>query len=155
MAKPGPKRTPNALKIARGNPGHYPINDREPKIVGEIGDCPDWLVPEAKKKWEKTIKSLEDSGVLTGVDGYALAIYCDTWAHWKAATRRLHQDGYTIEGVKGGDVKHPVAQVVKDCAALCLRFQNEFGMTPSSRSSIRIPEKPKVDDKAGKARFFK
>jgi phage terminase small subunit len=51
--KPGPKPKPTELKIIEGNPGKRPLNKNEPRPPRLSPQCPNWLLPEAKKEWKR------------------------------------------------------------------------------------------------------
>jgi len=53
MAITGPKPKPTAIKILEGNPGKRPLNLNEPKPLQIAPECPDWLLAEAKKEWNR------------------------------------------------------------------------------------------------------
>ena len=49
----GRKPKPTAVKKLEGNPGKRKLNSKEPVPAKGIPACPDWLMPEAKKEWER------------------------------------------------------------------------------------------------------
>lgn len=63
--------------------------------------CPDWLMPEAKKEWERLAELMNQMGVLTEVDMAAFAAYCQSYARWKEAQEHITSDGATFETVCG------------------------------------------------------
>ena len=48
----GRKPKPTALKKLEGNPGKRKLNTKEPIPAKGMLNCPEWLLPEAKKEWE-------------------------------------------------------------------------------------------------------
>lgn len=62
MAIRGRKPKPTALKVLEGNPGHRPLNKREPMPKGRLPRCPDWLEEDAKKEWKRLGKILAEMG---------------------------------------------------------------------------------------------
>ena len=52
MAVRGRKPKPTALKVLEGNPGHRPLNKKEPMPKGKLPRCPEWLEDDAKKEWK-------------------------------------------------------------------------------------------------------
>ena len=50
MAIRGRKPKPTALKVLEGNPGHRPLNKKEPMPKGKLPRCPEWLEDDAKKE---------------------------------------------------------------------------------------------------------
>ena len=61
----GGKPKPTAVKMLEGNPGKRKLNTKEPVLAKGMPDCPDWLIPEAKKDWERLAKSVNQMDVLT------------------------------------------------------------------------------------------
>lgn len=70
------------------------IQERSPKMsVTEILDgfpaltcppeAPDWLLPEAKRAWDRVSKALVSKKMLTMLDLTALASCCQNYARWK------------------------------------------------------------------------
>ena len=56
----GRKPKPTALKKLEGNPGKRKLNTKEPMPGKGMPDCPKWLLPEAKKEWERLCVKLSD-----------------------------------------------------------------------------------------------
>lgn len=140
MGLRGPQPDPTALKIAKGNPRGKPLNKREPIPVGLVDGCPSWLDEASRATWDELRPQLEAMGVLTRIDGHALAKYCDLWTRWKAEKKFLDENGSTYETVdKAGNVKHyrrPQLDNYHKLAAALARAEQSFGLTPSSRSGI-------------------
>ena len=64
----GRKPKPTAVKKLEGNPGKRKLNSKEPVPAKGMPTCPDWLMPEAKKEWERLAELMNQMGVLTEVD---------------------------------------------------------------------------------------
>ncbi len=147
MGKRGPPPDPTALKILRGNPGHYPLNKNEPKADGRPL-CPSWLLPEAKRKWRSLVPQLRVLGVATKVDGDALAQYCQVWARWKDAEEFIAKHGPVISiRDEAGNIKYlaqvPQVSIAQHLLTIMRNLQREFGMTASARSQIHVEQAPK------------
>ena len=93
MAVRGRKPKPTALKVLEGNPGHRPLNKKEPMPKGRLPRCPDWLEDDAKKEWKRLGKVLAEMGMLTHLDMMAFAGYCQAYARWKGAEEFITQHG--------------------------------------------------------------
>ena len=52
----GRKPKPTAVKKLEGNPGKRKLNTKEPVPAKGMPACSDWLMPEAKKEWERLAK---------------------------------------------------------------------------------------------------
>ena len=145
MGRRGPPPKPTRLKLLAGNPGKRRLNRREPQPPSDAPRCPKWLSPQAKSVWKRVAPVLKRMGVLTQVDGDALAGYCQTFARWKAAEEFLvqHGDVYPVRDA-GGRVKFmqqfPQVSIARNLLQLLKGFQQELGMTPSARSRIELPE---------------
>lgn len=68
----GRKSKPTAVKKPEGNPGKRKLNMKEPILEKGMSECPEWLLPEAKKEWERLADLMNQIGVLTEVDMAAL-----------------------------------------------------------------------------------
>ncbi len=157
MGRRGPPPQPTHLRVLRGNPGKRAINRREPSPSLATPVCPRWLRPEAKSAWRRMIPRLAGMRILTHVDQDALAAYCQIYARWKAAEEFIAQHGevYPVRDEKGNVRRMKVYPQVSIAAGLLqmLRFyQQEFGMTPSSRS--RVQEIPNLYMDPDEERFF-
>lgn len=66
-------------------------------------DCPDWLDEEAKAAWGRLIPMLQAMGVLSRIDGGALARYCVYWSRWRKAEEFIQKNGdvYPIKDDSG------------------------------------------------------
>ena len=49
----GRKPKSTAIKKLEGNPGKRKWNTKEPIPTKGMPDCPGWLLPDAKKEWER------------------------------------------------------------------------------------------------------
>jgi len=141
----GRKPIPTNLKILRGNPGRRPLPKNEPEISAGIPDPPKHLGGKAKKEWKRITPELARAGLLTKIDGTALAAYCDCFAQWAEASAKIKKQGMTIETEKNGPVISPYLKISNAAVDRMRQFLVEFGMTPSSRSKVKAapaPEKP-------------
>ena len=119
--------------------------------------CPLWLDADAKGKWKQLAPKLSRAGILSSVDGDALAAYCQAWSRWKEAEEYLQKNG-SVLAIKGdaGKVKYlqqvPQVGIAKGLLQVLLRYQNEFGITPASRSNVTVTHPHRAT--GSKARFF-
>lgn len=121
--KRGPKPKPTALKILEGAQPCR-INGDEPAIVPGSTEPPDWMTPEsyslALELWNEVVPILAAGRVLSVGDRANLILLCLLYREWRTDL---------------GDRK-AIDQFV--------RLSLEFGLTPSSRSRIKVAaEKPK------------
>jgi P27 family predicted phage terminase small subunit len=141
----GPKPKPTCLKILNGEPNKRRINFAEPKPSLKRPHCPSFLSKEAKKEWRRIAPQLERSGVLSKIDGAALAAYCTAWARWVDAERILQKSGVLVKAPSGFPMQSPLLAIANKAMHQMVKILTEFGMTPSSRSRIRIDDSGSED----------
>jgi P27 family predicted phage terminase small subunit len=144
----GRKPKPTTLKVLAGNPGKRPLNRAEPQVAQGLPDCPAFLDDEAKAKWFRTAGLLHDMGLLTKADRSALAAYCTAYSRWVAAEAEVRKYGAVVlTPVKRIPMKSPYLCVAEAALETMRKFMVEFGLTPFSRSRIRvIGEGPAADE---------
>lgn len=135
---------PTALKLVQGNPGKRPLNLDEPKpqMVDSM-DPPEWLDDDARKKWLDVCPKLIRMGVLTEVDGDALAGYCIAWSRMKLAEKDIDEYGLTLENKTGSMVKNPAATAYDEATKQLRAFGDLLGMSPAARTRLHANIKPK------------
>lgn len=139
MSKPGPKPKPTALKVLDGNPGRRPLNANEPPVSLGVPECPDWLSDVAKQKWFELISLLDKSRLMAREYATALALACEHYATAREAAGLIQEHGVLVDGRDGEAVKNPACQIFKDNSLAFAKYMVEFGLSPSSRSQLKIP----------------
>lgn len=147
---------PSAINELRGNPGGRPVNTEEPKPPKGIPEMPKGMRPSAQREWRRMTVFLDSLGVLTVIDGKALAMYCDAYSDWEVAQKKCVTSGMWYDEPvlnKEGDVvgwKHKQAPWFNiKCANMKMMksFLIEFGMTPASRAKLKIDKvKPSSEE---------
>jgi P27 family predicted phage terminase small subunit len=134
---PGPPPKPTALKKLAGNPGHRPLNDREPMPEPGLPKMPPLLRGDkvARAEWKRLATELDRLNVLTKIDGLGLAAYCKAYSRWIAAEEDITQRGVVLDSPQGRK-KNPACTVVAECLKQMLSFAGQYGLTPASRSRI-------------------
>jgi len=150
---------PTHLKILDGNPGKRPINRAEPKPRPKPPTMPTWLSREAKAEWRRVVPELDRIGLLTLVDRAALAAYCEAWSLLRLAQADVEANGvthYVVEKtyddgttIYARVAKNPAVNVMRDAMATIRAFCSEFGLSPSARSRMTVPEADSEEDAAG------
>jgi P27 family predicted phage terminase small subunit len=79
---------------------------------------------------------LEQMGVLTEIDTTAFAGYCQAYARWKEAEQFLTQHGSIVRTPNGYLQQVPQVSIAQTNLKIVLKFCEQFGLTPSSRSRI-------------------
>lgn len=143
----GRKKTPTAVLKIRGS-WRAKIRTNEPRVESATGDPPQRLTGKALDKWRELVPVLQSCGIFTKADADAFANYCELWAEWCDARDDINKNGSVNED---GDRLRPIAKRESDLSQRLIRIASEFGMTPSSRSSVKVGET--TEKKA--SRFFK
>lgn len=152
MGKRGPAPAPTGLRLVRGDKASR-INLDEPQPAEGIPLCPMNASPEVHAIWQYTVEQLRHMNIVTLADRDALYAYCEAVALHREASLMLAQEGMVIEGLHGGWVKHPAHQIQRDAASVMRAFAQEFGLTPSARSTIKMHINDTGQDK-GAARLL-
>ncbi len=143
----GRKPRPTLLKLLDGNPGKRAINGREPTPPKELPDCPDWLDVTAKGEWERMSGVLSEMGLLTSADRSALAAYCVSYSRWVQAEQQVQKFGTIVKSPeKNFPMKSPYLTVADQALESMRKLMVEFGLTPSSRSRIKVPDGGPMSD---------
>ena len=132
----GRKPKPSVLRLIEGNPGGRPLPQDEPQPRVCLPSCPRWLSLEAKREWRRLGPRLRAAGIMTELDGTALALLCQTWSRWKDAEERVDRFGAVVQGSHGQVMRSPYTRIAAQALDQLLRLLVEFGMTPSSRARV-------------------
>lgn len=135
----GRKPKPTFLKRLTGNPGRRPLNENEPQPKRTLPPCPDFLDEAARREWRRLTEYLYDVGILSELDGPALATYCQAFSRWQYAEEQLAKFGPVILSPdKKFPVQSPYLAIANKAMEQMLKVLIEFGMTPSSRSRVTV-----------------
>jgi len=155
MSIPGTKPKPIKLKLLEGNPGKRKLNKNEPNPEPTAPVCPDWLLDDAKEEWREMSAVLERLGILTSIDKAAFAGYCQSYAKWKRAEEFIKKFGFTYKipkKDKEGNIvsiyiaAFPEVSIARSSLEHVRQFCAEFGLTPSSRGRISLPNESLDDE---------
>lgn len=164
----GRRPLPTALKILNGNPGHRPLNDAEITPAVAMPEMPRTLSRAARREWHFITRKLLALGILTEIDGKALAAYCEAYAEWEQACLDVKKYGQLIEEPvinKMGEAvcmesaeevdgvlvrkstplfrlkENPAVRTRNNAAKTMKAFLIEFGLTPATRAKLKIGKK--------------
>lgn len=156
MGKRGPRPQPSSIRIARGNPGKRPLNDREPVPAGGSIHPPEWVVGVARAKWDDVVPKLESMRVITPADVEAIARYCAMYEQWVKYLEQMRRGlDVIVLRDKDGKVRYmqssPAATMFVKLAASMLRIEQEYGLTPSARTGISTSDGETDEDRALRA----
>jgi P27 family predicted phage terminase small subunit len=149
-----PRKSPG-LKILEGAQPCR-INRDEPAPPKGAGPCPDHLDGIGRQAWDRVVHRLDEMGLLTLADGEAVALYASIYSRWRSAIAALDSDGLTLTTTTRVETAsrtttrtvtktHALVAVANDCQRQMTRLLIQLGMTPSSRTSLRVAGKPEED----------
>jgi P27 family predicted phage terminase small subunit len=141
----GRKPLPSNVVRLRGNPGKRRLNDAEPRPGAVTPSCPAYLGGEARREWKRLSKELAALGLLTRIDRGMLAAYCQAYALWVEAVCSIERYGAMVKSPNGFPMQSPYVAVANKQVEIMGRIAAEFGMTPSSRTRIRVGDRIAAD----------
>jgi len=151
MGKRGPRRQPTRLKLLRGNPGRRKLPKSEPRPDGELPNCPAHLTAAARQAWEQFAQELTAARIATSTDAVALELLAAAYARYLEAADNVAKFGAVW--VEKGAGKIPKFAYSPYWAVMNHEWKHvkqmlaEFGMTPSSRSSVESVRPPAAGGK--------
>jgi P27 family predicted phage terminase small subunit len=108
---------------------------------------------EAQIEWRRIAPELHALGLLTVIDMFPLAAYCEAYGRWARATRILAMaaagdpinGGLLVDNGRGRQVEGPLLHIAERAAADMMKYAAQFGFTPASRTRVAGPaaERPK------------
>jgi P27 family predicted phage terminase small subunit len=160
MGRRGPAPTPTPILQLRGST-LATQRRQNAEVQGPAGlpEPPDWLDAVARSAWDHVVPLLVSMGVLTRIDGNALARYCRLWSRWKNAEAFIDKHGmvYPLKG-EDGKVKclqqFPQVAIASKLSQQLTRLEQEFGMTPSARARIPLSAANQGGARRAKSRYF-
>lgn len=141
MGERGPLPQPANLRVITGIPkkatGGTLTDALRPKV--DIPDCPDYLLPDAKAEWHRITPELKRLHIVSQIDMAALAMYCQTYAQWVGAQRKLKEldiDGM-VDVTPNNFRQLSAWYIVSTKAHEQMRgMLAEFGLSPLTRARI-------------------
>ena len=116
-----------------------------PKPAATIPKPPAWLSTPAKREWRRVAPGLHKLGLLTDLDRQALAQYCQAVARVEEAEIAL-KDGLSYETPGGRQFLKPEYRVLMDAQKEIRQLCALFGLAPSSRMRMTLPEPKETDE---------
>lgn len=136
------KAVPTEVKRLMGNPGKRalpkPGEEPDPVPIMELPDPPDWLGQYGVREWHRVGEHLIANHLLTEADLLTFTAYCANVDMLVEATLEIQSRGMTIMGARG-PVRNPALATFAAATTSLRSLAAEFGMTPSSRARIRLP----------------
>lgn len=149
MGKRGPPPQPTHLKVLRGNPGEKPLNHAEPRPAADDGEPDPILTGDALAKWRETVPVLRGMGVWSQADRAAWVRYCILFETFVRNKRLVDEKGDVMRITTGNGSVYlqvsPYSTQMFAAAKEMLRIEQQFGLTPASRSQVRLSPKGEPD----------
>lgn len=143
-AKPTPQRELEGMKWRADQPDlPGPGEAADTRTLLALGEPPEFLGEYGKAEWHRVGPILIEARLMTEADLLVFASYCMNVQVLIEAKKSIDEDGMTIEG-KYGKVRNPALASFASASSTVLSIAAQFGMTPSSRARIRIPNKDDI-----------
>lgn len=145
MGRRGTKRLTQAELERRGSQ-YANRNPDAPTPMPGRPKCPKDLDSLARSVWRKLMPILLEAGTVTIVDGAKAARYCQLHIIWQKTMKQI--ENLTEFAVKYTDTQGntfmrdlPHIQRLLNLNIALGRIESEYGLDPSSRNSIVLPER--------------
>ena len=145
----GRRPKPTAVQKASGaykkDPGRE--NKLEPQPMRGAPKKPTHIKGPAAKKWVEVCRLLDSMQCLTTADGELIALFCETWAAYRAAKKRVDETGQVIEikdenGAVVDVKRNPHSTELHRYADRLQKLCGELGLSPSARTRITRVDEP-------------
>jgi P27 family predicted phage terminase small subunit len=136
----GRRPLPTKLRILHGERHQDRLNQDEPVPVPTSPQVPTEASLPVQLVWRETVRELEGMGLAYASDADSLRCFCEAVVQHRRASAVLSKSPVLVVGLHGNLVRNPALQIQRDCAQTIRAFAQEFGLTPSARSSIRSRE---------------
>lgn len=156
----GRKPKPTPLKILSGAFEKDPQrrNHREPTAPKGKPTKPKHVQGIAATQWHALVNRLETLTILSSVDEVAIEQYALTYAEWREAWKDCKKNGSFIEYVDslGNKMRkrNPASSAFVELGRRLTQMECEFGLTPSSRTRVQVPDEGKASGNKDKAAKF-
>jgi P27 family predicted phage terminase small subunit len=137
---------PTAISIARGNPGKRPININEPQPPPADCTPPETLSDVGVEKWLELTDLLTKMGVFTLADRSAIERYCLLHEQWMIVVKYVRENGMTQVTQTGYSQLTAEGSLFKSLPGDLLKLEQQFGMTPAARSSLKVTDAAAAPD---------
>ena len=138
--------TPPELRLLDGNPGKRRVEGSSPQRVEADLTPPASLEGVAREKWIEVAPILKKSGVFTAADRGTLERYCHVWEQWVVVSKHVRENGLTQITSTGYSQLSAEGALFRSLPGDLLKIEKEMGMTPSSRSSLKVGNAETAED---------
>jgi P27 family predicted phage terminase small subunit len=109
--------------------------------------APKHLDKVAKDQWKKVADLVEQAGLLSRLDVFALEQYVSLYATWREASEMVKKLGLVTKAPNGWQLKNPWYDIVVQSLKDMKYYLDKFGLTPAARAKLALAEPDEVDDK--------
>ena len=158
MAKRGPKPIPTKVLEMRGS--NVPSKrTAEPAPMPMLPECPEWIANSgelAEKLWNDLGAALVRQGVLTEVDTLSFSLLVMLYSDIVRLRTEIQLEGEVSETIRGTAKRNPKQAILKEYLSLWQRSADSFGLSPSSRKSLKVvpPNQVPLEEEDDDDRFF-
>lgn len=145
----GRRPKPSKLKALEGK--KIDTSD-EPDPDVAVPNPPSCLDRVARKEWKRISKELAVIGLISEIDMTGLATYCQQFSIWFEASEHVKKTGLLVKSPNGYPVQNPYLSIANKAMERMVRILTEFGMTPASRSRIKMSLLPTGELPTGRGR---
>ena len=148
MAKRGKKPTPRKILELSGRVHKKKVT---PLDFGELTDADierdifTGLPAGVAERAGKTLSLLTGQGVLNPCDAEPFVRYVQHLRIFYMANELIEREGILSVDKNGIPHKHPALQIHRDNSLAALRYEEQFGLTPSARMRLRGSDEVKTD----------
>jgi P27 family predicted phage terminase small subunit len=132
--------------MVKGTARPHRLNENEPKPPLVVPEPPDNLDERAKAKFTQVAEMLARHGIMTELDANAIARFAVVWCRWVDAEAEIKKRGPVVKTTGDNIIQNPFLAVANKCLLQMAQIESEFGLTPSSRSRIRMEVAPDTVD---------
>ena len=149
-ANSGRRPQASALKVLRGNPGKRKLSGSEPTPPDGVVAKPGTLSVVAGAVWDELAPVAMAMGTLTVADCAAFATLCELEATRRQASAQKDAEGFgmfTLSEDYNGAMKvgvHAAIKVERETATALRPYYEKFGLEPSGRARIALPNRKPV-----------
>lgn len=143
----GRKRIPKEIKELKGTLRPHRENKQQPTPAkASCLDPPAHLNEVAKAEYSRKAELLDRLGVFKEGDDVALAAYADAYSRWVKAVEIYNKTGPLVKDKSGNPARNPIIYSLNNAVDQMYKFLVEFGLTPISRTKIKVDDKPKENE---------
>lgn len=138
--KPGQPPYPRKLRILNGETKPSRVGKPEPIPRDALPVCPRTATRDVHEVWDYTMVELKAMGLATAADRDALLCYCQAVVTHRDAAAQVEEEGLLVRQMNGARGRNPAEAIMRDAAKLVMQYAQQFGLTPSARTGMKMPE---------------